>query len=511
MPGLLTTNDRSRRALAGALLCGARAGDGRLKNVRAELTPFSGVTVFFDVDAPNPDSLRVVVSLDGKPSDSVAASEGSIHLPTLGTEDHALDLRTQRLHFEGFPDVGGDLDGRRLSMRWTAATASDLRAYRVYRNDGAGGSTYTLMDTLDEIQPAITFRAPVTSGSGTGTLTVGGSYSGAGTNSTWRVLIGSGVSTFQVDPGTGSYGAAQTFYAGVPVNIADGLTVTFNDDAALYAASDRYDFRVGPPTRYVSAELEPGTYLAKVSSVDAAGNESALSSAATISIDPAPKAPMGLAVTYSGGTFTATWTDPDDADLARVRLYTNYSEDFEALTDEVIFDSPVAVASPGDETVDFAPATTPDGTWRFVARSLDDESRESANFDAVSVVLPTSSVGIGVPFNVTVTPAAGGTFVVAWQYAEGDGETEYFDVYVNTSSSSPVFVTPLASPAALNTGGVYSQDYTTGAYSHGAVRYFTIRARNATTSLASINTDLTAGTADATAPSAPTGLAGLAQ
>ena len=513
----LCSSDPTRGAECGGLLCGGVPTDGRLVNVRAEAGPFLSATVLYGFDGDDPEGVRVLAYLDGVIAQSAGASAGEVGIPTLSAGDHSVELIVQRDRFEGAPDIAGNVDARRAMIRWAAVTAADVRSYNVYRNDGAGGSTYTIDGTVDEIGPDPTFREAVTSGTGTGTLTIGGVYDGAGENTLWRILIGAGATTFQVDPGTGSYGTAQALVTGVPVNIGSGMTALFSDDATLYAASDRWDFRVGPAREYLSGELDPGTYLFKVGAVDEPGNESALSSATTVIIDPAPKAPTNVAVTYSAGTFSASFTDPDDADLAELRLYTNFSVDFGDLDEgEVIYDSPVGTCAPDVNTIEFTPATVPNGDWQFVVRAVDDEGRESQNADVVTVTLPTASVGIGVPFAVSVTPIAAGKFTVSWQYdLEDDGDPDspvtHFDIYINTSSSSPVFVTPLSSPAAVpGTGGVFSQEFTTASgYSTGAIRHFTVRARNATLSLASVNTDLHAGTADATAPSAPTGLDGM--
>lgn len=516
MPGGLFTT--AGPATLGGALCAGVPADGRVFNVTTEDAGLSGANVLFDFEGVNAEEIRVIGYVDGQAVMSAGASSGVLHLPTLADGEHKIELRVQREHFEGAPDTAGDLDGRRAILRWSAVTTSDVRGYKLYADDGAGGS-YAVIATLTEIVPDPTFRAAVTSGSGTGTITIGGVFGADAMNAKWRIKVASGATTFQVDPGTGSYGTAQTLTVGVPINIGSGLTVLFNDAAALYIANDTWEVWVGPRREFVTEELEPGTYNFKVSSLDAAGNESSLSSATAIVIDPAPRAPTGLAVTYAGGTFTATFTDPDDADLDVLELYTDFSTDLGECNafGEVIFDAPVGTCLPGVESITFTPASAPNGTYRFVVRARDTEDRVSKNADAVSVVLPTTSVGIGVPFGATVTPAASGAFVVAWKYDLADDTdpsqpVTHFDVYENTSSSSPSFSSPLSSEAAVITAaGIVEQSFTTGSYSHGAVRYFTVRARNATLSLASVNTDLTAGTADATAPSTPSGLGGLPQ
>ncbi len=511
----LSSTDPGVPFLAGGTLCSGEPTDGRVLDVTAYGAGIGGATIRYRFEGDNPDALRIVATLDGRPAATTGASDGEIHFPAPGAGDHRLVVRTQREHFENFIDTAGDLDGRRAILRWAAVTSADLESYNVWRNNGAGGSTYTLIANVSEIVPDTTFRVAPTSGTGEGVITIGGSFAGTPpVNQAWRILIGAGATTFQVDPGTGSYGAALTLNPGVETEIGSGLTVLFDSDSGAFVAADRWDFRLGPAREFVTAELEPGTYLFKISSVDAAGNESALSDASTIIVDPAPRAPTNFAVSYASGTntFTFTWTDPEDADLTAIEIYTNFSTDFGDFEDEVIFDAPIVSEIPGNETTEWVPPiTAPDGVYRFVARARDSEDRVSANVDAVAVTLPTSSVGIGVPGNIVVTPGPAGVFTVSWDYDSTAGVATHFDIYVNTSSSSPSFSSALASPAAAPSAGVYSQSYTTGGYSNGAVRYFTVRARNATLSLASVNTDLTAGTADASAPSAPDAPEGLAQ
>jgi len=512
----LSTADPEAPLTCGATLCSGEPTDGRVLDVTAYGAGIGGATIRYRFEGDNPDALRIVATLDGRPAATTGASDGEIHFPAPGAGDHRLVVRTQREHFENFIDTAGDLDGRRAILRWAAVTSADLESYNVWRNNGAGGSTYTLIANVSEIVPDTTFRVAPTSGTGEGVITIGGSFAGTPpVNQAWRILIGAGATTFQVDPGTGSYGAALALHPGVETDIGSGLTVLFDSDSGAFVAADRWDFRLGPAREFVTAELEPGTYLFKISSVDSAGNESALSSATTVIVDPAPRAPTGFAATYASGTntFTFTWTDPTDSDLAAIEIYTDYSNDFGDLSEgEIIFDSPVASVGDGVETATFTPAiTAPEGTYRFVARARDNDGRRSDNVDAISVVLPVSSVGIGVPGNIVVTPGPAGVFVIDWVYNSSAGVATHFDIYVNTSSSSPSFASALASPAATPSAGVYPQSYTTGGYSHGATRYFTVRARNATLTLASVNVDLTAGTADATAPTAPSAPEGLPQ
>lgn len=509
----LSTTDPESLAATGNLLCGGVVADGRVYDVTAFPEGF-GAGVAFQYEGDNPETVRIVATLDGTPIVAVPADSGSLSFPTPETGSQRLVLSVQRDHFEGFIDDAGDLAGRRAILRWPAATASDLAGYIIYSNGGSG-STYAEIGRSTDVAPDVTFRAVPTSGTGEGVLSIQGTYNGTATNALWRILLGSPATTFQVDPGTGSYGAALTLYEGLAIDIGSGLSVAFDSSSGAFVAADRWDFRVGPRREYVTEELEPGIYNFKVSSFDAAGNESSLSSAVAISIDPAPRAPTGFAVSYASGTntFTFTWTDPEDADLAAIRIYTDFSTDFGDFEGEVIYDAPIVAESPGNETTEFTPAiTAPEGTYRFVARAVDTEGRESANADAISIVLPVSSVGIGVPFELTVLPGPGGVFLLEWSYDLRDGAVTHFDIYVNTSSSSPTFSSALASPAAsISSAGIFSQAYTTGAYTNGATRYFTVRARNATLTLASVNVDLTAGIADDSAPSAPASLEGLPQ
>ena len=75
---------------------------------------------------------------------------------------------------------------------------------------------------------------------------------------------------------------------------------------------------------YTTGALADGTYRFRVVVVDEAGNESVCQEV-EVAIDSYPAPPEDIAAAYDSETekITVTWTDPADADLAKLLVYHN--------------------------------------------------------------------------------------------------------------------------------------------------------------------------------------------
>jgi hypothetical protein len=180
--------------------------------------------------------------------------------------------------------------------------------------------------------------------------------------------------------------------------------------------------------RYVVAEYQPkGSYRWRVGAIDGDGARTAWSASARFTITVADTTPPGevtsLATTAGDEEITLNWNDPDDADLAAIRLSWS-PENGKA--------QPLTVA-PGEET---AIITTLDNrtTYTFTAVATDTAGNLSAPTSIIAspgvhaVVIVDGTLG-DTPFSVSVSTAGStataeidhgvGQFTFAW-YVDGD-------------------------------------------------------------------------------------------
>ena len=258
---------------------------------------------------------------------------------------------------------------------------------------------------------------------------------------------------------TGIQGAADTTApAPVALTVARGTTnesviVTWTDPTdtdfshvLIYWAVD--DGTPGDPLRVDSGVetatvtgLGSGDYTFTAVSVDAVGNESAMSTGVQGAADTTPPALVTLAVAPGATTdsVVVTWTDPTDTDFSHILLYW------------------VAAGSttPGDPLrvdggVETATVTgLGSGNYTFTAVSVDDLDNESEMSAGVQRI--TDTVDTTAPARVALTVAPGTTnesIIVTWT----DPTDTDFSHIVLTWSLSGSSQTPAGSPRQINAG-----------------------------------------------------------
>jgi len=259
---------------------------------------------------------------------------------------------------------------------------------------------------------------------------------------------------------------------------------------------------------WTSAPLADGTYKFVVRSVDSAGNADTNTTTVSVTIASWPAAPTSLAYSYSAATkkVTLTWSGG-----ATVNVYSNSG------SGSISYAAAEAsgVTSPWTSGV-----LTGAATFKYGVRA-DNGSYEETNLAWVEFELDASEVEVNrpvSPYGLTVTPAAAGTFTVAgWvdcRRPTVNGRTPpaiaSVKIHTNAGSGSVDWTNALGTATLTRgEGGQYRFTYTTGAYADKLSVTFGARAYTSG-SVADDNTDTASGTADATAPSAPTALAGSA-
>ncbi len=417
--------------LAGELAAGGASLDGTIEGVEVRVEN-GGVVVSWEhvgVDGEETGH-RIVVTLDGDVVAALPAGSTSYSFAGLDDGEHRVDVYLVREETIGLPDFHGTDYGRRAWLSWPASTSSDCRGYAIYTNGGTGTvDTDEAVAVVDEIGVHERWAAGPDSGTGTGRVTILGSWRGVDVNATYSVKIVEG-QKFQHNL-SGSWSTAQAFVEGGTYDLGNGALVRFESAASLYDVDDTWTFRVGPPVSWLSGELAEGTHQFQVAARDAAGNESSLLAAVDVVIIHRPGAVSGLAATWDGTEITLAWTLPDDEDLAAVRIYSNESLMFGTLADRVIESGPWSVEAADATGKTFTPSV--DGVWRFLVRTVDTAGRESDSAEIVTVDTSDigSAVALRVPEAVTVTPIAGGKVLVEWNYpTEDGGDLEHFNVYV---------------------------------------------------------------------------------
>jgi len=497
-----------RPATCGTLLCGGENGIGRIYALRT----FSGlpgvIAIGFEADSQIADRARVALAVDGEVVADAPASGGEVSALGLGDGVHDIGLGIESSRWLSDPFVTDGVRNR-ARVRWTASPSDDVRSYRIYEKQGIPGD-WTLAGTQDRIEAARVAYAPPDGETTGGRVTVLGAYRGDACNVDWHIQIVADDS-FKVDPGTGTYGDAISISRGAAVSIGGGMTAVFHDAPTAYTEGDTWTWRVGPRCEWVSDDVDGGVgplyggMYYRVNAVDGAGNESAnYDVPLPFRPDYNPLPPTSPAVTYAGGTFSFTFSAPESW-ITKYRLYSNYSKDFGDLETDVIFDYHLAEwTCEGTEESpyagDWTPDATPDGEWMFTIRAYNEVAgRDSKNNDYFTYTLPDGSLDVAAPFDVSATAGEGGTIVLSWYYDTRNGTPTAFNIYQH-DTETPVFTSPVASPASTITGVEFGpQTWTSDAL--GAQKWFTVRA--VVGGAESANVDVATDTPDATAPDPP--------
>lgn len=508
----LSTADRDGAWMVGATLFGGKPSAGFARVVRTASEPFGGAAVMVETSTDVPASVSVVLSVNGESVVRTGVSEGTaLQAFTLTTLEAGTHTVRAQLHRERFVTVeefaGTESGGETVFLRWTRSTSADVAAYRIEWDQA--DSDWTTLADVSEIRPDHVSAALPDSGTGTGRLTSDGAWTGDATNAKWRVKIAASTSQFQVDPGSGTFGAARDIIRDAPNPIGDGLSVTFDSASSSYLTGDTWEIWVGPRTRYITAPLASGTHQFRVSALDDAGNQSAATSAVSVVVDPDPAPPSSLAVSsYNASTrvFTLAATGADGG--STYKLFSNYDVTTNTLSQSVIYDYPVATRSgPGALTLTCTTGN-PEGAYLFVCRR-EVSGRNSRNFDAVEYLLPAGENTIAVPANVQAFPAAEGRIRVTYSQdiAPPLATPTSIGYRVSDAGGSTVQTGVLSFSAGSSIGVVNGSGTITGLspFTDGATYYVSLRAAGSGSLLTSYS-PASAVVIDSTAPSAPSGL-----
>ncbi len=487
----------------GAQFVGEGALDGRIVDFAAVGVPGGAAVSWVHERAPDSEHL-LALAVNGDLLAVMTAGETSYEVAGLEDGAYRFEVIPFRPNVRKIPDLHGRPYGKRAYLTWPASGSPDCVGYKVYWNEGSGVAD-TLLDTVEGVAVHPKFLEGATAGSGSGRVSIGGTWGGTDTNEEFTLRI-------EPDGGfshnlAGSFSASRPFAAGGVYLLDFGVTVVFEDDPSEYDVDDEFIFRIGPPVAFVSKELLEGSFSFTIAAIDAADNESGKLTEKTMVIVHRPGEVINAEVVWDGVEVTLSWTLPGDVDLAAVLIFSNFSNTFGILRDRLIETGAWVTKAAAATSHSFTPTVS--GIWKFRILTKDTAGRvsESAVLLSVDTSGPKTTVEIANPEMVEVAPSAGGTFKLRWQYDWNSGKdcTE-FRIYSNSDFSTPVFVTPDVVQPAVTSTGLLEYTWTSSAYP--GTRYFTVRASNGVDE--TINTDLTEGVPDATAPSLTGSISGAA-
>jgi fibronectin type 3 domain-containing protein len=251
--------------------------------------------------------------------------------------------------------------------------------------------------------------------------------------------------------------------------------------------------RIAQPTgtTYIDAGVAPGTYYYKVTAEDAAANIGPASNEApaTVLDTTPPNAPSGLAAGAAGTTVTLTWTAAtDNVGVLRYNVHRGSTAGF----------TPTAanrIAQPLGTSYTDTGLTA--GTYYYKVTAEDAAGNVGAPSNEAPATIPDTTPPTA-PGALTVTPA-GGTANLNWLASTDDVGVVRYDVHRGlTSGFTPTSANRIAQP----TGTSYSDaGLAVGTY------YYKVIAEDAAGNLSTASNEVTISVADATAPTAPSGLA----
>jgi fibronectin type 3 domain-containing protein len=251
--------------------------------------------------------------------------------------------------------------------------------------------------------------------------------------------------------------------------------------------------RIAQPTgtTYVDATVAPGTYYYKVTAEDAAANVGPASNeaSATVLDTTPPSAPSGLAAAPAGTTVTLTWNAAtDDVGVLRYNVHRGATAGFTPTTAN-------RIAQPlGTSYTDTGLNA---GTYYYKVTAEDAAGNVGAASNEASAAIADTTPPTA-PGALTAT-LAGATANLNWIASTDDVGVVRYDVHRGTTSGfTPTAANRIAQPTGTN--------YADAALAVGTY-YYKVIAEDGAGNLSTASNQVTLTVADATAPTAPSGLA----
>lgn len=414
----------------------------------------------------------------------------------------------------GYPTtLIGNTSNDRIHLRWPPNTDADLAAYLIYTDNATGTISYTTpiaTITNPDLNPR--WRALPDSGTGTGRLTINGTYRGT-TPAAYRLkIVSAGNCRYSLDSGATYSPADIPFAQGTTLNLPNGPRITFLDPATTYATNDYWDITIALPNYHTTAALDAGTYKHAVKTRDLAGNISTGDPiTATTTLTPAPPAPIDPTATWDPDTHTITvqWTTPFPEPDA-VNLYANWDPILGRL-DTINEYHPIATINAGGWGVDDLithdiTLTGQPGNIYLYARSITSGTEEhNATLITVECNAAPASPTLTAPQILTAEPGPAGVIILTYSIDWATATPSFIAIYIhNTATPDWATATPAETVAYTpDQWSVSVQTYTTAPLT--GTHYFTIRAIDAN-GLETLNTDVTPATSDTTPPADITAL-----
>ena len=274
---------------------------------------------------------------------------------------------------------------------------------------------------------------------------------------------------------------------------------------------DRTD---GADAEFISDVLDDGTYVFRVDAVDRAGNRTTSSSTVSVTISRYPNPPSDLELSsYNNGTASFTFTESDTAGVTGYRVYHNSG------SGNIDYDAVKLTVLAGNTTFDLSVITS--GDWRVGLRAYNG-SYEEDNIDVVSTFrLGGSPIEQlenqpNTPVGLEATPIAGGEIRLQCTYFAMDeaAKATQINFYADDGAGGSINYTTAVATGSIDdhqTGedAVLTISADTNALTDGSTYTFAAKAATAS-GTESDASDTTTGTADSTAPTDITSLAGEA-
>jgi hypothetical protein len=269
--------------------------------------------------------------------------------------------------------------------------------------------------------------------------------------------------------------------------------------------SDSVPVIAGFDNVYVSDALPNGTYRYAVRSIDTAGNTSALSTAASITIVTPLAPPINPAVAITAlNNIRWTWAEPTDLRVTDVAVYSNIRllpDDTAVVEEFVIEDQPLVTVLVEaseyifDTTNLVLPAGFPVLSYLRNRGSLGEPEENNATLLRLRIDASPVSL-LPAPRIVTGRPGPGGVIRLLVEIDISAGVPASFDIY-----QDGVFLQNIV--ASLVTVGTPQQLLVTSAQMDGLTADYSVKALDSTSRATEFSNVVTV-TADDSAPDAPT-------
>lgn len=368
------------------------------------------------------DNIYFLVYVDGRLVQRLPGSARSTDIIVTSFDMHDIQVVPWRRDMNIEEDFYGSLRAFRGHLEWTRPSDPEVVGYRIYSGPSSLEAT-----TLYDEHSQVSLETGISSiGAGDATLEVSGQYnvSNGYTNTLFTIeLIDDDF--LEITNDTDATTISMPYVPGVAFSPMSGIILTVNGTSPR---SGTGTFLVGIQPYYDTGILAEGTTWFKIATIDAAGNESAPSSAIpiTIALPPEPITDFEMVGVFyiSEWVPRISFVQSASANAASIAVYTNFDQSNGVLLDDIFMDVPLyeVAAAPSTTISSFLPLNPAEvaaisGTFKVLVRAVNSSGVDDGTTVVHTIEIPILAE-LPEPHTIIATPTVGGGVDLSWLTSE---------------------------------------------------------------------------------------------